>query len=65
MAETQDSLMRNVDEFTELVAVQCLTTTTQSEAMDAQSVQMTKQAVKLVELQDASEDARTGEHRAR
>ena len=63
MAETQEALMRKVEDLSELNAAQSLKLTTQSEAINAQSAQVAEQTVKLAVLQGASEDAHTREHR--
>ena len=63
MAETQEALMRKVEDLLEIIKAQSLKLTTQSEAMDAQSAQLAEQAAKLVALQGASEDTHTNEYR--
>ena len=62
MAETQEALMRKVEELSEIIKAQSLKLTSQSEAMDAQSAQVAEQAAKLAALRGASEDTRTREH---
>ena len=64
MAETQEALMRKVEELSEIIKAQSLKLTSQSEAMDAQSAQVAEQAAKLAALRRASEDTCTREHRS-
>ena len=65
MAETQEALMRKVEEPSELIVAKSLKLTTQSEVMDAQSTQVAEQAVKLAAIQGERDHARTREHRSR
>lgn len=60
MVESQNALMRKVEEPTELVAAPYVKMAAQPEGVDAQAVKMTKHSMTLAELQRARQDARTG-----
>ena len=64
MAETQEAMMRKLEDVSGMIKTQSLKLTTQSEATDAQSTQVAEQAAKLAALQGVSEDTRTREHRS-
>ena len=64
MAETQEAMMRKLEDVSGMIKTQSLKLTTQSEATDAQSTQVAEQAAKLAALQRASEDTCTREHRS-
>ena len=64
MAETQEAMMRKLEDVSGMIKTQSLKLTTQSEATDAQSTQVAEQAAKLAALQGAREDTRTSEHRS-